>query len=227
MKTNLPVVLMLSFCALMAGCTILEIARHADEANGQKIGPKPIQEDDVGEVCVAALPSIQSGKYKVDPYISAASSLQAFGREKACEKLLALADVEQHGAQVFVLCRMLFTKKPGSDFKRPSLGGPSFLANTEKSDWPLEPIELVDGVPFLITRGYLIGGEAESPAFYVRYCIETCDWNRFRFRPLSDAEKRKALDKLLASNKWKSRLLDAWRSRLSESDREFFAEQIK
>jgi hypothetical protein len=114
---------------------------------------------------------------------------------------------------------MLFIKRSGSTFSRPSLGHPLLFGNTKIPDWPLEPIELVDGVPFLITQGYFCEGRSSSPEYYLDYCIQNCDWNSFRFKPRKGTEKEKALDRLLASKKW--------RSPLSQYERDFFSDQIK
>ena len=64
-----------------------------------------------------------------------------------------------------------------------------------------------------------LGGLPEPPTVYVRYCIKSCDWNSFRFKPRSKEEKRKALEKLLSLPKLKGKL--------TKEDRAFFEEQIK
>ena len=78
---------------------------------------------------------------------------------------------------------------------------------------------MVDGVPFLITRGYRLGGEPEPAEKYLMYCIQQCDWNDGRFKPKTEQEKRKALDKLLASTKWKAQL--------NEREEAFLSSQTK
>jgi hypothetical protein len=165
---------------------------------------------------------INSESYKVVPYMQAAVHLQAMGRGVACLTLLkaaAQAPTCEQDEQIIVLCRMLFTKRATSEFSIPALGAPCCLGGTDYSDWPLEPMELVDGVPFLITRGYKLGGEAEPACSYVRYCIANCDWNTVPFREPTAKQMRAALDKLLASGKWK-RPLDSY-------EREFLAAQIE
>ena len=47
---------------------------------------------------------------------------------------------------------------------------------------------MVDGVPFLIATGYVLGGRAETASSYLEYCLEKCAWSDFRFKPKSDAE---------------------------------------
>jgi hypothetical protein len=158
--------------------------------------------------------------YKADPYIAAAAKLRAAGKDKAVETLRAAAkDRDQPVEQVIVLCRMLFTAKSKKAFERPGLGAPGCLGGTDMKDWPSEPIELVDGVPFLIVVGYTLAGFPEPAEEYLDYCVKACDWGAAEFEPKTAAEKGKALDKLLASPKWKRPLKD-W-------EKEFLAAQIK
>lgn len=165
------------------------------------------------------LPDIHTGHYKVDPYIQAAVELQALGRSNALVRLHSMAQDEKLEKRVIVLCRMLFTRRPGGDFRRPMIGGAGFLGGTDYQDWPLEPIELVDGVPFLITRGYEMAGFPEPDEWYLRYCETNCDWSGFRYTIKSKSQKRDALRKLLSSPKWKTPL-DA-------DETQFFAKQIQ
>jgi hypothetical protein len=158
--------------------------------------------------------------YRCVPYLKAAMAVQALGRSRgliALAKLTAGADADDQPA--IILCRMLFAKKTGSKFRRPLVGAAGFLGKTDYADWPLEPIELVDGVPFLITRGYKLAGLSESAERYLAYCIANCDWNAFRYQPKTDLEKAAALAKLLGSGKWKRPLYDF--------EKEFLSDQIK
>src|SRR5579862_9137932 len=93
--------------------------------------------------------------YKTDPFIRMAVALQSLGRLAALDKLHAMARNPQAGGRVIVLSRMLFERRPGSDLRRPMMGAAYFLGGTGYSDWPNEPIEVVDGVPFLVTDGYM------------------------------------------------------------------------
>ena len=173
------------------------------------------------ETALADLPGLNfDGSYKVDPFIRAAVVLQKMGKEKACEKMLELAANPERGNRVIVLCRMLFKKKAAGEFRPPALGQPEFFGGTTHNDWPLVPIELVDGVPFLITRGYSLEGKAESAKDYLKYyCMKECAWNEFAFKEMDQEPKQSALDELLASPKWKVPLGDA--------EKKFLAEQIK
>jgi len=181
----------------------------------------------VAQVSLATLPTptdtygSSETLYRVDAYIEAASRLQAMGKQAACERLLVMGDTQEFTDcdKMAVLCRMLFTERSGSGFIRPSLGGAVFIGGTHYSDWPLEPIEIIDGVPFIIVRGYSMFGAPERPYMYVRYCMTNCDWSSLRFKPKTEEQKKKALAKLIASQKWQRPL--------EQEDRDFFAAQIQ
>jgi hypothetical protein len=157
--------------------------------------------------------------FRVDPYIRKASELQALGKDKAIDSLMECCKIRDQDNKVIILCRMLFKQKGKEEFRRPMIGEPVFFGKTDYEDWPLEPIELVDGVPFLITFGYAIEGEPELSESYIRYCVQHGDWNDAKFEPKTEQEKQKALDKLLASPKW--------RKPLNDQEKTFLSAQIK
>ena len=161
------------------------------------------------------LPGFYSGgdRYKVDPYIAAAAKFQAIGKEKTFEALKKDGGFDS----TIVLARMLFTAKPKKEFRRPMIGEASFLGGSSYEDWPLEPIEIVDGIPFLVVVGYSLSGRPEVS--YLDYCIKECDWGAAEFKPRSMGEKKKALAKLLASPKWKKQL--------TADEKAFLSAQIK
>ena len=174
---------------------------------------------DSGTDPLESLPKINFREYKVGPYIDAAGALQALGKDKACEWLRAHGNDHELYRGDFVLLRMLFVKKADGQFRRPLIGGAMFLGGTDYKDWPLEPIELVDGVPFLITRGYRLGGSPETVEKYLDYCLKNCEWNDFQFKKRDDKQLQAALEKILSSEKWNKPLDDGLK--------EFFAAQIR
>jgi hypothetical protein len=168
-------------------------------AAGQRADLKAV--DDSLKVLPAALFWNPLSKYKVDSYIRAAAALQSVGRERAIKQLRA-----RGGMSTFVLCRMLFTAKTGGEFRRPGIGDSYLIYGADPKDWPLQPIEVVDGVPFLVTQGGGIAGFPESSGQYLAYCAKECDWNKFEYKAKTPEEKRAALKKLLASDKVKGKL---------------------
>lgn len=167
-----------------------------------------------------------SDNYRVDSFISVAFKLQAAGKEKAVMMLRNFnKEKPAYGASVIVLCRMLFAAKPKGHFRGPKLGSPNCPADSSIEDWPLDPIDIVNGVPFLIIVYYSPSAFAnpvtsgESADAYLEYCIKTCDWSPTEFKPLKVEHKQKALEILLASKKWKTPLTDG--------KKKFFAAQIE
>src|SRR5688500_5892944 len=129
-------------------------------------GAVGLAQEKVKPVSLKDLPHPWWGKetnpYRVDPYIAAAA-LQAEPKTAAdtLKKLFKEADDWDDAGKAIVLCRMLFTAKPKGEFRHPMLGAPSFLGSGDAKDWPMEPIELVDGVPFVVVYGYRLGGKPE------------------------------------------------------------------
>lgn len=101
--------------------------------------------------------------------------------------------------QVIVLCRMLFEAQPGQEFRRPFIGHADFI--TRDRNWPLEPITIVDEVPFVIVSGYGGGGLPESAAKYLDYCLKNCAWTTRRYQQDDKKSISTALDKLVKSKK--------------------------
>jgi len=161
---------------------------------------------------------LQYGNYKVQPYIETAVFLQNKNSSDAIALLKYFAGIYKYENQLHVLCKMLFQKKESKDFRRPLIGAASFFANTDYIDWEKEPIEIIDGVPFLITRGYSLAGKAETALMYIEYCEKNCDWNEFIYTTKTYSEIENALEKILKSSKWKNNL--------SALEIEFFRNQI-
>jgi hypothetical protein len=157
--------------------------------------------------------------YKVDTYIQDAVRLQGQGKAEAYASLATMASKKGQRHKIYTLCRMLFTNRKGVEFRRPRIGGAAFLGRTDYSDWPLEPIEIVDGVPFLITKGYMLGGKPEYPEMYLNYCLKNCEWGGTKFTIKTEEEKQMALKRLLESTKWKAPL--------NKYEKQFLSDQIK
>jgi hypothetical protein len=141
--------------------------------------------------------------------------LQAMGQKRAEQYMLDCADKNLNGGgQLYVLCRMLYANAPW-----PPMGRPQSFGGTTYFDWPLTPIEIVDGVPFLIAEGHFVLGAPEPPSTYINYCMTNCVWNTFSYRKKSNEELAFALNKLLSSSKWKQPL--------SPAEKEWLSAQIR
>jgi hypothetical protein len=166
--------------------------------------------------------------HKVDPYIRAAVELQTLGKEQACKLLNSFLqkygspyrpapdNLSIDGLQIAPLCRMLFVKREGGEFRRIRYGSAGFVGGTDYADWPLDPIVIVDGVPFNVVTFITSTGEPEYAESYLIYCLENCDWNDFRFEVKSEAQKQTALQNLFLLPKLKNHLSDRSKELLSE-----------
>jgi hypothetical protein len=162
---------------------------------------------------IAALP-LPIASFKTDPYIQVAADLQALGRDAGCAALLrAATNTSASGSYalspIFVLHRMLFTNTTSGDFRAPLIGGFTFVGDSTDSDWPLRPIALVDGIPFVVARRFFLSGTPEPPEAYLRYCLSECTWSSTKFSPRNKHQKNTALAKLIASKNWQTPL-DQW-----------------
>jgi hypothetical protein len=141
------------------------------------------------------------------------------GRESATKRLLKLDRSGDNDEQIYILCRMLFIKRATNDFRDPYMGKIILHGGTTPSDWPLSPIEIIDGVPFDIVDSYATQSTPERGGDYLSYCLTNCDWNNLRFSAKGKDQLNDALNKLLVSLKWKRPL--------NPNEREFFKKQIQ
>ena len=148
--------------------------------------------------------------YRIKAYLSVAEALQETGRDNSIRMLTKLAESDDtaDNHKLIILCRMLFVSRKQKEFRRPLLGAPVFFGDTTAADWPAEPIEIVDGVPFIIVRSYVLGGVPESGKEYLEYCVNNCDWSTQKYCKKTDKEIEASLVKLYNSKKWKKQLTD-------------------
>lgn len=112
---------------------------------------------------------------------------------------------------------MLFEAKNEVEFRRPLIGGAAFFGKTDYPHWPLEPIDIYEGVPILVTYGYMLGGEPESSRAYVDFCVKNCKWRQDLYAVRTSDELKKIVAKWLTQRKWPAPL--------SDRDRAFFIDQ--
>jgi len=139
-------------------------------------------------------------------YLDLAVALQELGQTKAIAKLRELAKRPAPN-KVVVLCRMLFVAKPKPrgellEFRAPKWDGAAAslcVFRIRDIGRQLDPIAIVNGIPFLTTPGYESRGRPESAKSYLKYCIAQCDWNTQKYVSLRDEnmENRASVDKQL------------------------------
>lgn len=170
------------------------------------------------EILIGQCSSFSSGNYKCNPYIKLANYIQSIDRTKAIEILKEYAKTYKYEDQIIVLTKMLFQAKKDSTLRRPLIGSADFMGNTDYKDWPNEPIEIINNIPFLITRGYSLGGEPEPSLKYLEFCIENGEWTKNNYCIKKEEELKTGLKTLLNSKKWSTEL--------STSDKTFIEKQI-
>ncbi len=151
----------------------------------------------------------QHGQYKVLPYITAAIHLQNMGEHSAVSLLREYAVTGENNNKVIMLCRMLFDEiDETGEFRRPLIGAAIFVGNSSYSDWQREPIEIVHNIPFLIVRGYFLGGLPEPAIDYLEYCVQNCAWKEENYRIPWASDLLIFVEELLNSEKWQIPLTD-------------------
>jgi len=158
-------------------------------------------------------------KFKAAPYLRMAVSLQEMGREDACKVLARLAQ-DDSDRKVTLLCRMLFTKRQNTNFRAPRLGRANCIGESDADSWPLVPVEIVNGVPFLIAESYDLSGTPETSSHYLKYCVENCDWSSAKFEAVDARKLNASLEKLLEK-------ATKLKEPLNEYERKFLSNQIK
>ena len=155
-----------------------------------------------------------AGSYKADQFIAAAEMLQSLGKDKAVAMLRqAMINRTASDDTIIVLCRLLFTAKPGEKFRCPAIGEPVVIGG--RDNFPLEPIEMVNGIPFLVVSGYKMVEVPEPADTYLNYCLSDCDWGTFAYKPKTVPEKTMALEKL------------NWKTPQTSSEMSFVASQLE
>lgn len=150
--------------------------------------------------------------YSIDSYLQNVVYIQSLSSESAIIRLKEIASDDSQSYKIYVLCRLLFKGHIGNAFRSPRIGMPGFLGDADNKNWPLDPVGIIDGVPFLVVDGYSLFGLAESPADYLRYCLENCEWNDYKYEIKTRMQKENALKKMLSASKW-SRKLDKYESK--------------
>lgn len=174
-------------CAL----SVSSIAQNLDRQFEEKIGQ-----------CA----SINSGDYTCNSYLELANYIQTFDQTEAIEILKNFAKTGKYEDQIIILTKMLFQAKEDSVLRRPMIGAAGFAGNTDYEDWPLEPIEIINDIPFLITSGYSLGGRPESSIMYLEYCIKNGEWTKNNYSVKNIKELKYGLKLLFTSKKWNTEL---------------------
>ncbi len=174
--------------------------------------------DDKFEVLINKCSEIFHDGYKCATYIDLAAYVQSLDKDVATGIIKKYAETSKYEDQIIILTKMLFVPANNDSLRRPYIGGALFFGKTTYYDWPSEPIEIIDNIPFLITGGYFLGGLAESASDYFEYCLKNGKWTENVYKTKTPEEYKNALDLLIKSDKWNAEL--------SGYEKNFFVRQI-
>jgi hypothetical protein len=116
------------------------------------------------------IPSVAGERYRCGDMIQVVNHLRQLGKDRSLAVLRKyLSSDGAEDAKVLFVCRLLFTNPSG--WKPPRLGEsvPAIKGDVAKI-FPLFPIALSDRVPFLVVKGYRLGGRGESATLCLKLC---------------------------------------------------------
>jgi len=147
-------------------------------------------------------------EYSIERMLDAAAHLRSLGKEQGELLLKRWAREDADPLRTVVMCRMLYRPREGP-MRRPLLGGPVLLGGTTLQDWEHEPIALVQGVPVLVTTGYVLGGKPESAESYLSACSAAGSWISKGPKKPTEQQLRGILEAFLHDPRWKRPLTEA------------------
>lgn len=141
-------------------------------------------------------PLDQASAMQVDDYnpafvIEAVNALQPLGKEEALEQIeqyLETRDKSKHPYGLFWVLRVLFDVQPEQGFPPVAIGKPSLPPPAEPGKLPRFPIAVVSDIPFLVVRGYYLGGLPEAVEVHVSYFRDYGTLRKQLLRPSASAD---------------------------------------
>ena len=158
-------------------------------------------------------PSISGHNWLCADMVDVVNYLRKLGKDKSLAVLRQYLTNGGDGDKILVICRLLFVNPKG--WNPPILGEPvPAIDQASAKQFPLFPIGLSDGLPFLLIRGYRLEGKAESGI----ECLKLCQSLSLVKQDYPSTGYEKAARALVQS--------DSFRQLYDEADREEMADMI-
>jgi hypothetical protein len=117
------------------------------------------------------IPSITASTYACGKMILTVNHFRRLGKDKSIAILRDYITNGGDNCRVHIICRLLFDNPTG--WAPPLLGEPSpNIKNAVAKRFPMFPIAIWNGVPFLLVHGYNLEGMEESALDCLRVCQE-------------------------------------------------------
>ena len=146
------------------------------------IPPNPKVDPILGSINQARYESSQD--YNPASILIAVNALQPLGKEKALSALQSYLDAlsqdepydDDATNHIFVILRLLFEPyEHGKRFPVPGNFEWRVFREELQQDWPLNPVELVDGIPFKLFGGGMgFSGQPEHPSSHIEFAKKHC-----------------------------------------------------
>lgn len=149
---------------------------------------------------IRVAPVVEASEYNCDGMVIAVNTLRSLGKSKAIEAMKGYVALpsERGTHKVLLLCRLLFVNTNGgwNDFP---LGQPRPDIDTKAANnFPMFPIAMVDGTPFLIVESYSLAG-----AIDLKGCLDRCEKLEMISKDLVRRDYRAAARSLINSKEWR------------------------
>lgn len=168
---------------------------------------------------IRSLPGFSGLRFNPRVLIAAVNHLQSAGTEESLKTLRDYWTIARQAPEysnpenILLVARILFVYADEQKGKpRLLLGQPDLEEPEDPTLFPVFPLCIHQGIPFLIIGGYRIGGEAQPPIEYVEWCSRHCE---LRSDPLIPTDNPLAsVDDFLESERWRALNPDNWQYRM-------------
>jgi hypothetical protein len=147
------------------------LARHNEYWSQLRINNERREEFMVNSL-LDKLSTMQFGDYNPSYLIEAVNALQPLGKEKALEYIDSYIESLDQGEcpyGLFWLLRVMFDVAEEQGFPQVRLGKPTIPPPADSGKLPRFPIVIVQDIPFLVIKGYFLGGLPEQIETHVAY----------------------------------------------------------
>ena len=159
----------------------------------------------------------QTCKYKIQPFLQVAHSLQKMDEQDRSNQLSESAKLDSLGEPTIILCRLLIENSDGTPLRRPLLGAPASIINESSFEHPDGPISYFENVPFFVVHGYALGGRPEHATSYLDNAVRNGRWRQHKFQTVPEAKLNAIAERFIITHENKTSVSKEWLSEFVKS----------
>ncbi len=154
---------------------------------------------------------VNGGEFKCPEMVHIVDHLKQLGKEKSLATLREYLLNTRDNSKVHIVCRLLFDNPKG--WQSPWLGKPSPDINQDAAmKFPLFPVCLSKGVPFLLVRSYEVDGKVDLAS----ECLDLCKGLSMIAKPYPMVDYEKAALALTESEPFRQLYANTERDGMTE-----------